>query len=120
MKVNKGNHHANAWKLGLLMNNPVEAAVRCILWMKSTIIFLVLLCLFVFFHLHMLFTFSALISNIYWCGIVLHQQILMVQHVAPVEIIGAAQAAPTAPLSTPMDWCLKNYVFFGGSAVAQW
>ena len=55
-----------------------------------------------FFHLHMLFTFSALISNIYWCGIVPHQQILMVWHVAPAEIIGAANAAPAAPVSTPM------------------
>ena len=50
----------------------------------------------------MFFTFSALISNIYWCGIVSHQQILMVQHVAPAEIIGAANAAPAAPVSTPM------------------
>ena len=55
------------------------------------------------FHLHMLFTFSALISNIYWCGIVSHQQILMVLHVTPAEIIGAAKAAPAAPVSTPMD-----------------
>ena len=45
-----------------------------------SIIFLVLLCLFGFFHLHMLFTFSALTSNIYWFGIVSHQQILMVRH----------------------------------------
>ena len=50
----------------------------------------------------MLFTFSALISNIYWCGIVSHQQILMVRNVAPAEIIGAANAAPVAPVSTPM------------------
>ena len=50
----------------------------------------------------MLFTFSALISNIYWCGIVSHQQILMVRHVAPAEIIGAANAAPATPVSTPM------------------
>ena len=67
--------------------------------MKRTIIFLVLLYLFGLFHLHMLFTFSALISNIYWCGIVSHQQILMVRNVALAEIIGAANAAP---LSTPM------------------
>ena len=78
-------------------------AVGCVWWMKSAIIFLVLLCLFVvFFHLHLLFTFSALISIIYWCGIVSHQQILMVRHVAPAEIIGAANAAPAAPVSTPM------------------
>ena len=71
--------------------------------MKSTIIFLVLLCVFGFFPLtQLLFTFSALISNIYWCGIVSHQQILMVQHVAPAEIIGVANAAPAAPVSTPM------------------
>ena len=50
----------------------------------------------------MLFTFYALISNIYWCGIVSHQQILMVRHVAPAEIIGAANAAPAAPVSMPM------------------
>ena len=50
----------------------------------------------------MLFTFSALISNIYWCGIVSHQQILMVRHVALAEIIGAANAASAAPMSTPM------------------
>ena len=50
----------------------------------------------------MMFTFSALISNVYWCGIVSHQQILMVRHVAPAEIIGAANAAPAAPMSTPM------------------
>ena len=68
--------------------------------MKSTIIFLVSLCLFVvFLLLHMLFTFSALVSNIYWCGIVSHQQILMVRHVAPAEIIGVANAAP---VSTPV------------------
>ena len=70
--------------------------------MKSTIICIVLLCLFVFFHLHMLFTFSALISSIYWCGIVWHQQISMVRHVTPAEIIGAANAAPAAPVPTPM------------------
>ena len=70
---------------------------------RPTIIFLFLLCLFVvFFHLHMLFTFSALISNIYWCGIVSHQQILMVRHVALAEIIGAANAAPASPVPTPM------------------
>ena len=50
----------------------------------------------------MLFTFSALISNIYWCGIVSHQQILMVRHVAPAEFIGAANAALAAPVPTPM------------------
>ena len=50
----------------------------------------------------MLFTFSALISSIYWCGSVSHQQILMVRHVAPAEIIGAANAAPAALVSTPM------------------
>ena len=50
----------------------------------------------------MLFTFSALICSIYWCGSVSHQQILMVRHVAPAEIIGAANAAPAAPVSTPM------------------
>ena len=55
--------------------------------------FVVFICCF-FLHLHMLFTFSALISNIYWCGIVSQQQILMVLHVAPAEIIGAANAAP--------------------------
>ena len=53
----------------------------------------------------MLFTFSALISNIYWCSIVSHQQILMVRHVAPVEIIGVANAAP---VSTPMAWMLQT------------
>ena len=47
----------------------------------------------------MLFTFSALISNFDWCGIVSHQQILMVRHVALAEIIGAGKAAP---MSTPM------------------
>ena len=79
--------------------------------MKSTIIFLVLLCLFGvfprvylgFFHLHMFFTFSALISSIYWCGSVSHQQILMVRHITPAEIIGAAKAAPATPVSTPMS-----------------
>ena len=50
----------------------------------------------------MLFTFSALISNIYWCGIVSHQQILMVRHVAPAEIIGAVNATPAASVPTPM------------------
>ena len=55
----------------------------------------------------MLFTFSALISNIYWCSIVSHQQILMVRHVARAEIIGAANAAPAAPVSTPM--CMHAY-----------
>ena len=59
--------------------------------------------IWVFIHLLMLFTFSALISNIYWCGIVSHQQILMVRHVAPAEIIGAANAAPAAPVPTPMN-----------------
>ena len=57
-----------------------------------------------FFHLHMLFIFSALISSIYWSGSVLHQQILMVRHVAPAEIIGAANAAP---VSTPMKCAEK-------------
>ena len=51
----------------------------------------------------MLFTFSALKSNIYWCGLVSHQQILMVRHVAPAENIGAVNAAPAAPVSTPMS-----------------
>ena len=56
-----------------------------------------------FFHLHVLFT---------WCGIVSHQQILMVMHVAQAEIIGAANAAPAAPVSTPM--CLTlNFVSYG-------
>ena len=88
-----------------LGSHPVEAAVGCVRWMKSAIIFLVLLCLFVFFfHLHILFAFSALMGNIYWCGIVSHQQILMVRHAAPAEIIGAANAAPAAPVSTPMHW----------------
>ena len=50
----------------------------------------------------MLFTFSALISNIYWYGIVSHQQILMVADVAPAEIIGAENGAPAATVSTPM------------------
>ena len=62
--------------------------------------FVVFICLFVF-HLHMLFTFSALISIIYCCGMVSHQQILMLRHVAPAEIIGAGNAAP---VSTPMDY----------------
>ena len=62
--------------------------------------FVVFICFF--FHLHMLFTFSALISDIYWCGIVLHQQILVVRHAPPAKIIGAAKAAPAAPVSTPM------------------
>ena len=96
--------------------------------MKSAIIFLVLftdvvhirvlLCLFVvvFFHLHILFTFSALMGNIYWCGIVSHQQILMVRHAAPAEIIGAANAAPAAPVSTPMHWAR---VRFGPVALAS-
>ena len=58
----------------------------------------------------MLFTFSALISNIYWCGIVLHQQILMVRHVAPAEIIGAENAAPAAPMSMPMYMYIITHV----------
>ena len=62
--------------------------------------FVVFICFF--FLLHMLFTFSALISNIYWCGIVSHHQILMVRHVALAEIIGAANAAPATPVPTPM------------------
>ena len=63
-----------------------------------------------FFHLHMLFTISALISSIYWCGSVSHQQILMVRHVAPAGIIGAANAAPAAPVSTSMYlYLLINY-----------
>ena len=49
---------------------------------------------------YMLFTFSALISSIYWCGSVSHKQILMVRHVA-AEIIGAANAASAALVSTP-------------------
>ena len=53
-------------------------------------------------HLHMLFTFSALISNIYWCGSVSHQKILMVRHATPAEIISAANVTPAAPVSTPM------------------
>ena len=61
---------ADAWKLRILMSHHGEAAVGSVRWKKSTIIFLGLLCLFEFFHLHILFTFSALISNIYWCGIV--------------------------------------------------
>ena len=89
------------------MSHPMEAAVGCVWWIKSTVIFLFLLCLFVlFFHLHMLFTFSALISYIYWCGIVSRQQILMVRHVAPAEIIGVANAAPATPVSTPMPYLL--------------
>ena len=59
----------------------------------------------------MLLTFSALISNIYWRGIVSHQQILMVWHVTPAEIIGAANAAPAAPVSTPMHIKHKNISF---------
>ena len=54
----------------------------------------------------MLFTFSALISSIYWCGSVSHQQILMVRYVAPAEIIGAANAAP---VSTPMCCTVEAY-----------
>ena len=30
-------------------------------------------------------------------------QFLMVRHAAPAEIIGAAKAAPAAPVSTPMQ-----------------
>ena len=56
----------------------------------------------------MLFTFSALISNIYWCGIVSHQQILMVRHVAPAEIIGVANAAPASPVHTPMHLKIRQ------------
>ena len=82
--------------LGLLMSHPVDAVVGCVWWMKSTIIFLVLLG---FFPLTHIVIFSALISNIYWCSIVSHQQILMVRHVAQAKIIGAAFAAP---VSTPM------------------
>ena len=63
-----------------------------------------------FFYLHILFTFSALISNIYWCGIVSHQQILMVRHVALAKIIGAANAAPAAPVPTPMHTYGKRAV----------
>ena len=87
------------------MSHPVEAVVGCVWWMKSTIC-----CVYLgfFFHLHMLSTFSALISNIYWCGIVSHQQILMVRHVPPVEIIGAAKATPAAPVPTPMGWLPKR------------
>ena len=51
----------------------------------------------------MLFTFSALISNIYWCGIVSHQ-LLMARYVALAEINGAANAAPAAPMSTPNNF----------------
>ena len=82
------------------MSHPVEAAVEFVWWMKSTILFLVFI--WFLFHLHMLFTFSALIINIYWCGIVLHQQILMVRHTPPAKFIGSANAAPAAPVSTPM------------------
>ena len=56
---------ADAWKLGILMSHHGESAVGSVWWMKSTIIFLGLLCLFGIFHLHILFTLSALISNIY-------------------------------------------------------
>ena len=60
----------------------------------------------------MLFTFSALIIIIYWCGIVSHQQILMVRHVAPAKIIGAANAVPAAPVSTPMTYiCFMCVVY---------
>ena len=73
-----------------------NVACRCCKYSGSVLICCVYLG---FYHLHMLFTFSALISSIYWCSSVSHQQILMVRHVAPAEIIGTANAAP---VSTPM------------------
>ena len=66
-----------------------------------------------------MFTFSALISNIYWCGIVSHQKILMVWHVALAEIIDAAKAAPAAPVSTPMLFIIKESSG-DQSRIAQW
>ena len=95
-------------------------AVGCVWWMKNIIIF-VLLCLGFFSHLLMLFTFSALISNIYWCGIVSHQQILMVWHVTPAKIIGAANATPMQYRSctdqgifVQVHWTLKKALLFWG------
>ena len=86
--------------LGSLVNGLMT--VGYVWWMKSTIIFLVLLCLFGFFPLTHVVHFSALISSIYWCGSVSHQQILLVRHVGLVEIIGASNAEPATPVSTPM------------------
>ena len=82
-----------AW---IIDSHPVEAVVGCVWWMKST------KCCGFFFPLTHVVHYSALISNIYWWGIVSHQHILMVRHVAPAEIIGAANAAPAAPVPTPM------------------
>ena len=58
----------------------------------------------------MLFTFSALISSIYWCGIVLHQQILMVRNVTPAEIIGATNAAPVSTHMASRKWSGNHQV----------
>ena len=52
-----------------------------------------------------MFTFPILVIINYLCGIIPHQQNLLVWHAVPTESIGAANVAPAAPMSKPMCPC---------------